>query len=284
MSLKQRILYPFARRFFAGLRLDDAIRRAKALNARGMGATLDFMGEDVRDAKEVEAAYAEYVRAITAVSEGGLNASVAIKLTHLGLDAGRDAAEDAAVRLADIAGGKGVFLWVDMEGSAHTEDTIRVYRRLLDGHKGGVGLAIQACLKRTPEDVKALAAEGAVIRLVKGAYKETPDIALQEMDEIRAAFTGLMEYLFNNADGFAIGTHDRALIDKARGLAAGYGGKFEFQMLMGMRDDLKQTLAAEGRTVIEYVPYGTDWYGYGIRRLNEKRRNAIYFAQGLMGK
>jgi proline dehydrogenase len=284
MSLKQRILYPFASRFFAGLKLDDAIRRAGELNARGMGATLDFLGEDVKDAKLAEAAYSEYARAIAAVSEGGLNASVAVKLTHLGLDAGRDAAEDAAMRLADAAGGKGVFLWVDMEGSAHTDDTIRIYRRLLSNHRGKVGVALQACLKRSPADMKSLAAEGAVIRLVKGAYREPPALALQDMSGIRAAFTGMMEYLFGRTGSFAIGTHDRSLIEGARALSMGYKGAFEFQMLMGMRDDLKAGLKADGHSVVEYVPYGTDWYGYGMRRLKEKRRNIAYFAQGLIGK
>ncbi len=283
MSVRKRILHPFARRFFAGTTLEDALVRAGALNRAGMGATLDFLGEDVRDMREVEGAAREYSRAIEAVAMRGLDASVALKLTHVGLDMGREAALDNALALAETAKDLGVFIWVDMEGSEHTDDTIGIYRRLLAEYPGGVGLALQAYLKRTWADLP-IALSGARIRLVKGAYSEPPEVALQGMSEIRAQFKDMMAYLIKNSGDFAIGSHDRELVKAALGMSIGRAVRPEFQMLMGMRDDLKRSLVGKGLRVVEYVPYGPDWYGYGLRRLKEKRRNILYFAQGLFGR
>ena len=123
-----------------------------------------------------------------------------------------------------------------------------------------------------------------MIRLVKGAYSEPQELAYQEMPEIRSRYEGLLEYLFANAKSFATGTHDHTLIARALKLSEGSHGSCEFQMLMGMRDPLKRRLASSGHRVVEYVPYGTDWYSYGLRRLKEKRRNILYFAEGLMGR
>ncbi len=283
MTLKESLLYPFAKKFFAGTTLGDAIARARAVNAQGMGATLDFLGEDVTDATQAESAREQYARTIEAIARERLDASVAIKLTHIGLDIGRELARENAERLTGFARERGVFVWVDMEGSAHTDDVIGLYLGLL---KAGmpVGVALQASLKRTPADIKTLVEKGAMIRLVKGAYSEPPELAYQEMPEIRSRYEGLLEYLFANAKHFAIGTHDRTLIGRALKLSEGSPGRCEFQLLMGMRDPLKRRLASSGRRVVEYVPYGTDWYSYGLRRLKEKRRNILYFAEGLMGR
>ena len=283
MTLKQRLLYPFAKKFFAGVTLEDAVARARFVNTLGMGATLDFLGEDVSDAKEADAAREGYARTIEAIAAGRLDASVAIKLTHIGLDVSRELAVENAERLARLAGERGVFVWVDMEGSAHTDDVIGIYRGLLSAGMP-VGVALQASLRRTAADLGALVREGATIRLVKGAYSEPPELAYQGMPEIRASYEAMLEHLFAHAKSFAIGTHDRTLIGRALTLSAGKPGVCEFQMLMGMRDSVKRRLASSGRRVVEYIPYGTDWYSYGIRRLKEKRRNILYLAEGLMGR
>lgn len=283
MHLSRPLLYPFARRFFAGLKLNDAIRRAKNLNSRGVGATIDFLGEDVREGVDAREAKAEYSRAIEAISDAGLDASLSIKLTHIGLNIIPELAEKNLIALAGLARAKKVFLWIDMEGSEHTSDTIEIYRRLLL-ENDATGIALQAYLKRTWTDLESLLEEGAVVRLVKGAYNEPPDVAFQGMRVIRLNFIAMAEHLFKNARAFAIATHDRGLIQKSLELAREHDGKVEFQMLMGMRDDLKRSLASQGMRVVEYVPYGSDWYGYGMRRLKEKRRNILYFVQGLYGR
>lgn len=282
MSLSRALLYPVARRFFAGVKLEPALERIKEDNALGIGATIDFLGEDIAYASEAEMAKAEYRRAVEAIAFEALDASVAIKLTHIGLDISSILAENNALELAAAAKERGVFLWVDMEGSEHTDSTISVYKKLLS--KGiPAGIALQASLKRTWDDVKALAPEGARIRLVKGAYNEPPEIALQDMEAIRARFIDIAHYLIDTGSAFAIGTHDLALIDNVRAMASG-ADRVEYQMLMGLRDSTKKKLVQDGLRVVEYVPYGADWYGYGIRRLTEKKRNALYFVQGLMGR
>jgi len=284
MDIRKRMLHPFARRFFAGTALEDAVIRARAVNAQGMGVTLDFLGEDVTDTREAESAMQEYSRAIGAIAKEHLDASLAIKLTHIGLDIGREVAEQNALTLIESARGLGVFVWVDMEGSEHTDDTVGIYKTLIERYPGAAGLAVQAYLKRTRADLKVLVESGAKLRLVKGAYREPPEKALQDMYGIRARFLAMMSYLFANSANFAIGTHDRGLIQKGLAMSIGSRGMPEFQMLMGMRDDLKRSLVKKGLRVIEYVPYGSDWYGYGMRRLKEKRRNVLYFMQGLFGR
>ncbi len=282
MSLSRAMLYPVARRFFAGVKLEPALERIREDNALGIGATVDFLGEDVSNASEAEMAKAEYRRAVEAIAFEALDASVAIKLTHIGLDISRILAENNALEIAAAAIERGVFLWVDMEGSEHTDSTISIYRKLMS--KGvPAGIALQASLKRTWDDVKALTADGARIRLVKGAYNEPPEIALQDMEAIRARFIDIARYLLDTGSAFAIGTHDLSIIDNVRKMTGG-ADRVEYQMLMGLRDSTKKKLVKDGLRVVEYVPYGADWYGYGIRRLTEKKRNTLYFIQGFMGR
>lgn len=283
LEMKERIVHPFARRFFAGVTLAEAVSRVRYVNSRGMSATLDFLGEDTGSVLEAEAALAEYLRVLDAIQTLRLDCSLAIKLTHIGLRVDADMAVEAVQMIGRAASEKGVVVWVDMEGSEHTGKTIDAYRRLRGVHPGA-GIALQACLHRTPADLKSLENEGALIRLVKGAYREGPDVAITGMREIRGRYIELMATLFRDAGYFAVGTHDRAIIDAAKGLAQKSGHKMEFQMLMGMRDGMKAELVADGMRVVEYIPYGADWYGYGMRRLMEKKRNAVYFALGLAGR
>lgn len=280
--MRRALLYPVARKFFAGVSLGPALERIKDDNALGLGATVDFLGEDVTDASEAEIARLEYMRAIKAIAFEALDASIAIKLTHIGLDISRILAENNALEIAAAAKEKGVFLWVDMEGSEHTDSTISIYGKMLS--KGvPAGIALQASLKRTWDDVKVLSASGARIRLVKGAYNEPPEKAVSDMGEIRKRFIGMARYLVDAGASFAIGTHDLSIIDKVKAMAGG-ADMVEYQMLMGLRDLAKKRLVGEGLRVVEYVPYGADWYGYGIRRLTEKKRNMLYFIQGFMGR
>lgn len=283
MEVKKKLLRPFAGRFFAGETLADALAHAKDAGAQGMGVTLDFLGEDVADISEAMDARQEYEGIPAAVSVDGLDCSLAVKLTHLGLELDKELAYSALKSVASACDSYGVRLWLDMEGSAHTDDTIEAYR-MIRGLHPDTGIALQASLWRTWEDMTALVAGGALIRLVKGAYRELSDIAATRPAEIHGRFTDMMMYLFANSNGFAIGTHDLKIIDAAKAVIKDLNTEFEFQMLMGMRDGLKRTLVEEGNRVVEYVPYGEDWYGYGMRRLMEQRRNLVRFAEGLAGR
>jgi proline dehydrogenase len=283
MELRQRLLYPFARKFFAGFKLEDAISRARLVNSRGMGAIIDFLGENVSTQAAADKAKAEYLRVLGEIGKARLDASFTVKLTNLGLGFSYGLTRDNALELANTAKEEGVFLWVDMEGSRHTSDTIRIYREI-HGVNPECGIALQACLRRTRDDLEPLIQDGAVIRLVKGAYKEPPEAAFQKSSEVRASWLALAKELFNKSSRFAIGTHDRFLIGQALKLSEGYAGRFEFQMLMGVRDPFKEELLGKGKRVVEYIPYGTDWYGYGIRRLLEKKRNVLYFAGGIISR
>ena len=282
MRVRETLLYPFAKRFFAGVGLNDAIARAKEDNRAGMGATVDYLGEDVNTTAEAEHAAEEYIRAVESVSSSGLDASVSVKLTHIGLDISRELAENNAAEIVKTASERGVFIWLDMEDSSHTSETLSIYGGLLSSG-AQVGVAVQAYLKRSMDDVRSVARSGGVVRIVKGAYNETEDIAYGNMPEIRGNFIDMARYLLSEGRRFAVGTHDRPLIDQL--LLVSSGGKgVEFQMLMGIRDDMKARLAASGSRVVEYIPYGSEWYGYGLRRVREKRRNLLYMAQGLMGR
>jgi proline dehydrogenase len=283
MELRQRLLYPFAKKFFAGFKLEDAISRARLVNSLGMGATLDFLGEDVGEVEAAERAKAEYSRVLRAIGKAKLDASLAVKLTNLGLGFSYGLTLDNALELTKTAKEEGIFLWVDMEGSRYTSETIKIYGEL---HRVNpeCGIALQACLRRTREDLMPLMQDGAVIRLVKGAYKEPLETAFQKSSEVRSQWLSLVKELFSKSSRFAIGTHDRRLLVQALKLSEEYAGRLEFQMLMGVRDPFKEELLGKGKRVVEYIPYGTDWYGYGIRRLLEKKRNALYFAGGLFGR
>jgi len=282
MELRKKIIRPLAGRFFAGETLEDGISRARAANAEGMGVTLDFLGEDVAELSEAGQAVQEFERILAAISDNGLDCSLAVKLTHLGLIADRGFALSSLKALGALARGKGVRLWLDMEGSAHTDDVIEAYRMLVHEQPDS-GLALQASLWRTWDDLRSLSAEGALIRLVKGAYKEPAHVAAHKPTEIRRRYVAMMEHLFTGRAPFAIGTHDKEIIGMALRIANDFRVEPEFQMLMGMRGRLKRTLVESGLRVIEYVPYGADWYGYGIRRLKEKRRNVIRMVEGLTG-
>jgi proline dehydrogenase len=283
MELRKKLIRPLASRFFAGETLEDGISRTKAVNAVGMGVTLDFLGEDVVDLSEAKKAKGEYGRILAAIPENGLDCSLAVKLTHLGLDADRGLAFSSLRELGGLARANGIRLWLDMEGSAHTDDVIEAYRMLVREQPDS-GLALQASLWRTWDDLKTLSAEGALIRLVKGAYREPANVAEHRPLEITRRYIEMMEHLFAGRAPFAVATHDKQIIGIALRIIKDFRVEPEFQMLMGMRDRLKRELVESGQRVVEYVPYGADWYGYGIRRLKEKRRNVLRMAEGLIGR
>ena len=286
MAMATPLVRRMPHRFVAGTRLEEAVAVVRALNATGASATLDVLGEAVADRAAAEAAAAAYVAAIERIAAEGLDANVSIKLTQMGLDLGVDECLSVLEPVAAAGDRHGVFVRIDMEGSAYTERTLEVVRRLrADGHD--VGPVIQAYLHRSPADVAALAGDRVRTRICKGAYAEPPELALQEREAIGDAFVALCEPLLA-ADAYpGIATHDpdmlRRVSDVVRRLAVPVE-RYEFQMLHGVRRDLQRQLLADGHRLRVYVPYGTEWYPYFMRRLAERPANVWFVLRSVFGE
>lgn len=274
-----------ARRFVAGDTLADAVAVARSLNGRGFAVTLDHLGESVRDLEAALRAAAEYLAMAEAVRSSGLAAGLSLKLTQLGLDVDPEAAYRNLARVVRRAGELGVFVRIDMESSRYVDPTLAIYRRLRDEGLENVGIVLQAYLRRSPEDLRALAAYRPSVRIVKGAYEEPPAIAYQGREEIRRAYRELLDEAAELAGRVAVATHDDDLVTFA--LALIRRGRLdplrtEFQTLYGVRPELAlRTLQVHPRVRI-YLPYGRDWFPYFMRRLAERPRDAWTYARLLL--
>jgi proline dehydrogenase len=273
-------------RFVAGTTLDRAVGAVRRLNATGASVTLDVLGEAVTDRASADAGAAAYVEAIERIAAEGLDANVSIKLTQMGLDLGVE--ECLAVMAPVVATGRrhGIFVRIDMESSAYTDRTLEVADRLrAAGHD--VGPAIQAYLHRSPDDVERLAAGRVRTRVCKGAYAEPPEVALQERAAIGDAFVALSERLLE-ADAYpGIATHDPDMLSRVAAFARERGigpDRFEYQMLYGIRRDLQRRLLRDGARLRVYVPFGTEWYPYFMRRLAERPANVWFVLRSLFGE
>ena len=274
MGILQDLTYGAAKRWIAGKDMETALAKAKEANAKGLGTILNYLGEDVKDPSIAESHFEEYVKLQRAIHGAGIDGCVSVKLTQFGLGVLEDSAVlDKAVRLAEEAEGIGRMVWIDMEGSAMTTRTLQIYSRLLDGHKN-VGVALQAYLRRSEDDLKNLMDIGGKVRLVKGAYREPSDLVFRSRQQITENFLKLMRVLFDKGQGFAVATHDSRPIEEAEKLHESTPNtKFEFEMLRGIRDDLKLKLADAGYRVVDYMPYGEEWYPYSVRRIKEHPSN-----------
>lgn len=267
------------RRFVAGETLDEAVTVARELNSRGLSVSLDLLGEEVFEAEAVEAAVKGYEQCLERITKEGLDGNISIKLTQLGLAFDQDLARDGLERLAASANRLGLTVTIDMEDSRYTESTISLFERAQPRH-GNLGLALQAYLLRTPDDLKRVALVGGHVRLCKGAYLEPPEVAFQSPDDVDAAFARLLEALMiETRVRPAIATHDPRLIALAKLLAA---GEFEYQMLYGVRPSMQGELVSEGYEMRVYVPYGVAWYPYLVRRLAERPANLGFFLRALL--
>lgn len=274
------------KRFIAGDHLEDAVEVIKDLNSRGIGGILDLLGEGVEDLSGAQAAADEYLTSIKRITETGIDTTVTIKPTQLGLALDKGACIDHLRRLAAEAQAIDATVEIDMEQSEYVLDTIDVYR-LLHSDFPDLRLAIQAYLRRTPVDLETLAALKPKVRLVKGAYAEPEETAFQKKVEIENQYRFLTDWLFERGTDPGIATHDSDLIAHAQAAAERTGaGKegFEVQMLYGIRRDLQEQLAAEGYRVRVYVPFGSAWYPYLMRRMAERPKNLMFFLRAVAGK
>lgn len=275
----------FARRFIAGETVDEAIAAVADLPAKGLGLTLDYLGESVASAAAAAAAAADYVGIIGNIVSSGIERNLSLKLTQLGLDVDRATAVDNMRRILEPADGGGFFVRIDMENSPYTDATLSILETLRQQGHNSIGTVIQSCLKRSEADIRRLNDLGVRVRLAKGAYKEPRPVAYQQKSEVDAAFVDLMHLLMDEGTYPAIATHDPIMIEAAKAYATSKGhanDRFEFQMLFGIRRDLQAALVAEGYRVRVYVPFGKQWYPYFMRRLGERPANVGFVLKGLL--
>jgi len=267
-----------SRRFVAGEELDEAIEVTRVLNRQRLQVALDHLGENVSEAEQARAAVQDYIAAIERIKQTGVDANISIKLTALGLDISQELCEQNVRSILEYARQYAIFVCIDMEGSDYTEQTVDIALRL---HKQFeyVGTVIQSYLYRSKKDIEQLIAQGVRVRLVKGAYKEPKEIAFQQKSEVDRNYVRLTMMLLSRGNFPAIATHDEAIINAACKYARDNGiskSAFEFQMLYGIRRDLQEKLVSQGYKVRIYIPYGSQWYPYLMRRLAERPANLIF--------
>lgn len=283
-SLGQRI----SGRFVAGTRIDDALRIAAALNQAGLTVSLDNLGENVNTAEEARASARLYEELLAQISARSLEANVSLKLTHMGIDVDPQLAREHVSALVAKAAAMRPknFVRVDMEGSAYTQRTLDLVHDLHrhPGNLGCVGAVIQSYMRRSEDDVTKLIASGIRVRLCKGAYKEPAELAFQRKSEVDANYLKLMKILLKSGIYHGLATHDEKMIRAAQSFATQENiprEAFEFQMLYGIRRDLQRSLVRDGWRMRVYVPFGSEWYPYLMRRLAERPANLLFVATNL---
>jgi proline dehydrogenase len=284
-SLGQRI----SSRFVAGTQVEDALRAAATLNKAGLSVSVDNLGENVSTAEEATHSAQLYHQLLSEIEKRGLNANVSVKLTHMGIDVDPQLGYSNVAGLVEKAASMSPknFVRVDMEGSAYTQRTLDFIHQLHRQAGGCVGAVIQSYMRRSEDDMANLLQDGIRIRLCKGAYSEPADIAYQEKSELDANYINLMKILLKSGTYHGLATHDEKIIRQAQSFATQEHiprDAFEFQMLYGIRRDLQQSLIREGWRMRVYVPFGTEWYPYLMRRLAERPANLLFVAKNLLRK
>ncbi len=279
-----RALTFLARRFVAGETAASAIAVGQRLQAKGIRATFDQLGEDVKD-RESATRSAEANKRLLRLIPAEVEKNISVKLTVLGLDISKDFCLEQAAGILEVARQVGGFVRIDIEGSKHTQVTIEVFH-LLRKTYDNVGLALQAYLHRTENDVQEAISRGDRVRLCKGAYAEPPEVAIKKMEDIRANFRKCAHLLLDRGNYPAIATHDESLIQDSLDYTRENkipAKRFEFQMLYGLRPKRWEELVAAGHNMRVYVPYGTHWFPYFYRRLRERKENVFFVLKGILG-
>ena len=271
--LPRSLIWQFSQRYIAGTTLDDAFDRVRELNAKGCSGTIDVLGEDSTRPSEVDAAVGLYLQALGEIESKSLDCGVSIKLSELGLRFDEAACRDAIERVVSAASEKDLFVRIDMEDSSVTDITLDIYKDLRRRY-GNVGVVIQACLRRSGDDVDQLLTSGVSdLRLCKGIYIEPEAIALRDAGDIRASFGRILEQvLADERSRVGIATHDPMLVETAERLLDRFRvpqERYEFQMLLGVAGPLRRRLVSDGHPLRVYVPFGELWYRYSMRRLRE---------------
>ena len=280
---------PFSRqaagRFVAGETSAEALAAARALNDAGFRVTLDLLGESVNEPEEAEAATAAYRTSLDEIEASDAVSTISLKLTQLGLDIDEDFCFRNILGIVQYAEQLGTFVRIDMESSEHTDRTLRIFHKVFAEHSN-VGIVIQSYLRRSEADIKELVRVGAPVRLCKGAYQEPASVAFQQKTEVDASFIRLMRLLLDGGAQTAIASHDERMIDATLEHVARNGisdDAFELQMLYGVRRDYQRQLVANGLNMRIYVPYGSQWYSYLMRRMAERPANLLFGLRAALG-
>jgi len=277
----------FSGRFVAGTQLADAVRATEQVNQWGASVTIDNLGENVTNAEEAKQSAELYHRMLDEIAMRKLNANISLKLTHMGFDVSQELAFSLVTDLIAHAVQNNGFVRVDMEGSPYTQRTLDFVREMhrLPGHAGKVGTVIQSYLYRSEDDVQQLVAEGIRIRLCKGAYKEPAEVAFPKKEDVDANYVKLAKLLIKSSVYHGLATHDEKIIEQIKQFARAENispTAYEFQMLHGVRRDLQQKLVREGYRMRVYIPFGTEWYPYFMRRLAERPANVFFIAKNML--
>ncbi len=275
------LLFKLAKHWIAGDTYQDAFVRAQQSSPRGVHGIINLLGEDKRDPQEITAHINEYLEILDGINSGHVDSCISVKPTQLGLCTDYSLYKENMETILARAKSYGNFVWIDMENHQYTAQTVDSY---LDFRKGfdNVGVAIQAYMKRSEDDVNRILDAQGMMRLVKGAYNEPEEFALKDKKLILANYMKLMGMMFERGKGFAMGTHDDKLIEKAMMLSKEHPTQFEFEMLMGIRDNKKLELVEQGFRVSEYIPYGKEWRNYSMRRIREHKSNILLLARSLV--
>ncbi|HEX5247403.1 MAG TPA: proline dehydrogenase family protein [Gaiellaceae bacterium] len=274
-AVPKPVVQLFSSRYIAGSTLAEAVSVVRRLNAEGMRATIDVLGEEIAHADEARVIARSYLDVFDAIEREALNANVSVKLTALGLGLSYDLCKENLLEVL----AQGRFVRIDMEDSTTTDATLRLYRELREAGHDNVGVVLQAYLRRTLGDVRALADLRPDVRLCKGIYVEPPSLAYTDADSVRTSFVQCLDALLESSAYVAVATHDERLIGEAlkRNVP-------ELQMLLGVREDRARELVAAGRRLRVYVPFGEQWYAYSLRRLQESPAMATTIARAAVGR
>ena len=270
----EKVLFKVAKQWIAGDTIDDALSAAQDAYKNGRHAIINKLGEYHKTKAPIKKTILEYEIIINSFKKWKIRGAISVKPTQIGLSISQKECHMNLEKIISSASKAHVFVWIDMESAEHTDEIIELYQSFFSKYER-LGLALQANLKRTENDLEDLIHTGAKIRLVKGAYSESAKIAYKSKNEVDKNFLKLMKKLFKNANEFGIATHDSKMIQKAIVLSKKYEKKFEFQMLKGIRDDIKYDLSKKKFVISDYIPYGTNWLPYSFRRIKERKRNIL---------
>ncbi len=282
-----KLPFALAKRFVAGETFDKAIPKVKVLNNKDINVTLDLLGENVEDRQMADETVENYIQLLNDIDDSGLNSTISIKLTMMGLDIDQGYCKNNLFKLLEVARENDQFVRIDMEGSDYTQVTIDIFKEAFQEYGKHVGIVIQAYLHRSKDDIDELAEMGADVRLCKGAYNEPARIALQDMSDIREAFKDYAKVLLEKTPYPRIATHDDKLVNWTKRYTEKNGigkSRFEFQMLYGLRQETMEDFASNGYNARVYVPFGTMWFPYFKRRLMERKENIWFVLSTLFQK
>jgi proline dehydrogenase len=280
-GLLKGLLFPIAKHWIAGETYEDALMRAQQSNTHKVLGIINLVGEETTNREEISAAATEYLQILNEIQVRKIQSCISVKPTQLGLGLDKQLFEDNLTKILATAKSLDNFVWMDMEGSPYTADTVDSYLEFRSKFDN-IGVAIQAYAQRSQDDVTRILDSGGAIRLCKGAYRESPEFAFKSRDRINENFQKLMQLMFERGKGFAVATHDEKLIQKAIELSKEHHTDFEFEMLMGIRDKKKTELTEMGYRVSEYIPFGKSWWAYSVRRITEHKSNIFLAARALI--